>query len=70
MKCPISSTITEDMTTHLINFSLIGFSFSVIILYHGRKDLLSNSSNDEIANNIEATKTIKNRKKENNQVCI
>ena len=70
MKCPISSTITEDMTTHLINVSLIGFSFSVIILYHGRKDLLSNSSNDEIANNIEATKTIKNRKKENNQVCI
>lgn len=70
MKCPISSTITEDMTTHLINVSLIGFSFSVIILYHGRKDLLSNSSNDEIANNTEATKTIKNRKKENNQVCI
>ena len=70
MKCPISSTITEDMTTHLINVSLIGFSFSVIILYHGRKDLLSSSSNDEIANNTEATKTIKNRKKENNQVCI
>ena len=70
MKCPISSTITEDMMTHLINVSLIGFSFSVIILYHGRKDLLSNSSNDEIANNTEATKTIKNRKKENNQVCI
>ena len=51
------------MTTDLINVSLIGFSFSVIILYHGRKDLLSNSSNDEIANNIEATKTMKNIKK-------
>ena len=51
------------MTTYLINVSLIDFSFNVIILHDGTKDLLSNSSNDEIANNIEATKPVKNIKK-------